>query len=373
MFNPSNQRQKQALEYRALNPTKELPPIPDSLISQLMPRQDLLADAQPLSDKLIQLWDIKKIDKPKGKRGYGATFEDDGDKDGVTQLSGTGGSMAASLLDSLTGNTQQNKRQKSASIFGTASTGASAFGGSGFTGLGGSGAGDVAASGMIPFEMAAVREVGTSDPVKDFQAMVKMATIQSQQGVRPAGAGFISVSLALDQMKAMITKLVSTSFGDQLYEKAVDCLKSLRQFLSDIDMADMVHGGVGFEGKGKEATNVPEETKETITSRVETWNNFIKEVKVTCQNPSASPQRNDFWELVSKYKKELGLLTSKDVPAKCGGASQDEAEKVRKGRKKLCLRSDELLEILTVDAFFCDNSSGSKPQKRTCLRTWRRM
>ncbi|KAG0044609.1 ATP-dependent DNA helicase II subunit 2 [Gryganskiella cystojenkinii] len=325
-FNPSTQRQKQALEFRALNADKELPPIPDALISQLIPKQDLLADAQPLADKLIQLWDIKKVDQTKRKRGYGASLDDEGgEKDGVATASGVDGTSTASLIDSLTGGGQHsNKRSKSESVFGTAtpSTASGAVGISGQAGLGG----DIAASGMIPFEMSAVREVGTSDPVKDFQAMVRIATIQSQQGVRPAGAGFISVSMAVDQMKAMINKLYTTSFGDQLYEKAVDCLKSLRQFLADIDLADKVNGGTGIDDKN--ATNISEKTKETIKSRVETWNSFIKEVKAHCLNTAVSPQRTDFWDLIIKYKKELGLLTDMDVPDGCGGATGEEAEQL---------------------------------------------
>jgi hypothetical protein len=169
---------------------------------------------------------------------------------------------------------------------------------------------------MIPFEMSAVREVGTSDPVKDFQAMVKIATIHSQQGVRPAGAGFVTVALAVDQMKAMSLRLIATSFGEQLYDKAIDCLKSLRQFLSNSETVDIV------------SMNTEADRKETIKGRVETWNTFIKEVKQTCLNTSASPMRTDFWDLVMKHKKELGLLTSSEVPAGTGGVSEDEAEKV---------------------------------------------
>ncbi|KAI8605465.1 SPOC like C-terminal domain-containing protein [Dissophora ornata] len=318
-FNPSVQRQMQLLEFRALNPNKEFPPIPSSLLTQLLPKQDLLAAAEPLSDNLIRLWDIKKVDKPlKGKRGYGASLEDENDKDGVAQVSGLGiDGSTGSLFDGLTGNPQSNKRQKSESVFGTATTSSvmgTAYGGTGSGAFGGT-SGDLTASGIIPFEMSAIREVGTSDPVKDFQAMVKVATIHSQQGVRPAGAGFVTVALAVDQMKAMVLKLISTSFGDQLYEKALDCLKSLRGFLSNTDMADLA-------SMDSEAVR-----KETIKSRVDTWNAFIKEVKQSTLNTSISPLRTDFWDLVIKHKGELGLLTAKEMPSGAGGVSEEDAEK----------------------------------------------
>ncbi|KAG0239695.1 SPOC like C-terminal domain-containing protein [Mortierella sp. GBAus27b] len=317
-FNPSVQRHMQLLEFRALNPDKEFPPINPRLITQLLPKPDLLVAAQPLSDNLIRLWDIKKLEKPlKGKRGYAASLEDENDKDGVSHAGGTGvEGSTGSLFEGLTGNVPGNKRHKSESVFGTATS--SSIAGVAFRGTAAGsafgGVGDIAASGMIPFEMSAVREVGTSDPVKDFQAMVKIATIHSQQGVRPAGAGFITVALAVDQMKAMSLKLISTSFGDQLYDKAIDCLKSLRQFLSDAGMVDIV----SMESEA--------ERTETIKGRVETWNTFIKEVKQTCLNTSASPMRTDFWDLVVKQKKDLGLLTSKEVPAGTGGVSEEEAE-----------------------------------------------
>ncbi|KAG0206088.1 ATP-dependent DNA helicase II subunit 2 [Mortierella sp. GBA30] len=322
-FNPAVQRQKQLVEFRALNPdrSKPLPPINPILEAQLRPIPDLEAAAQPLADNLIRLWDIKKVEQSlRGKRGYQATLEEDKDRDGLSaQMSGAGvpGSAAngGSLFEGLTGNQQQgNKRHKSESVFGTATSGSVAAAGGGGGGAFGSGAGgDLAASGMIPFEMSAVREVGTSDPVKDFQAMVKIATIQSQQGVRPAGAGFVTVALAVDQMKAMILRLITTSFGNQLYEKAIDCLKSLREFLSCKDKSLLV-------------AESEAEQKETMKNRVETWNSFVREVKHTSLNTAISPLRTDFWDLIIQHKKELGLLTTREVPSEAGGVSEEEAE-----------------------------------------------
>ncbi|KAF9382159.1 ATP-dependent DNA helicase II subunit 2 [Podila verticillata] len=317
-FNPAVQRHKQLIEFRALNPTAEFPPVPAPLIKQLLPRPDLLDAAQGYADTLIRLWDIKKVEKPVGKRGYAASLEND--KDGVAQLSGVGGTEG-SLFDGLVDEQNNNKRHKSESVFGTATTG-SVAGAAGFVPGSGSGSAfgqgqsDLAASGMVPFEMASVREVGTSDPVKDFQALVRIATINTQQGVRPAGAGWISVSLAVEQMKAMVLKLISTSFGDQLYEKAIDCLKSLRVFLSHADFADVAM----LAGR-------QEDDKETIQKRVATWNLFIKEVKHMCLQTSTSPQRIDFWEMLAKqHRKTLGLLTVQEVPVGAGGVSDTEAE-----------------------------------------------
>ncbi|KAF9911035.1 ATP-dependent DNA helicase II subunit 2 [Linnemannia zychae] len=332
-FNPALQRQMQLVEFRALNPGKPLPPIPSALIKQLLPRPDLSAAAQPIEDTLIRLWDIKKLDKPaRGKRGYGASLDDDLGKDGVAMdhehgLSGSGDQ----LFQGLSGNPHGDKRHKSESMFGTATPGSGPGGEAGISGLAKAGSafgagstfsrggalGDTAASGMISFEMSAIREIGTSDPVRDFEAMVKIATIQQQQGVRPAGAGFVTVTMAVDQMKAMIQKVITTSFGDQFYEKALECLKSLRGFLSSADMAKFG----AAEGVESEI-----EQKEAAKGRVETWNAFIKEIKQMCLNTSISPVRTDFWELVVKNKKDLSLLTRSEVPDGAGGVSNEEAE-----------------------------------------------
>ncbi|KAF8944812.1 ATP-dependent DNA helicase II subunit 2 [Haplosporangium gracile] len=331
-FNPALQRQMQLVEFRALNPKKALPPIPNALIKQLLPLPELTAAAQPIEDTLIRLWDIKKLDKPSsGKRGYRASLDDELGKDGVAVdyehgLSGSGDL----LFEGLAGNPHGNKRQKSESMFGTATSG-SAPGDPGVSGVANAGSvfgagstlsrsgalGDAVASGMISFEMSAVREIGTSDPVKDFEAMVKIATIQQQQGVRPAGAGFVTVTMAVDQMKTMIQKVITTSFGDQFYEKAIECLKSLRGFLSSTDMTKY-GAAAGVESDA--------EQKEAAKGRVETWNAFIKEIKHMCLNTSISPVRTDFWELVVKSKKELGLLTKQEVPEGAGGVSAAEAE-----------------------------------------------
>ncbi|KAF9276786.1 X-ray repair cross-complementing protein 5 [Mortierella alpina] len=316
-FNPAVQRHKQLVEFRALNPDKNkpLPPLNPILEAQLRPIPELEINAQPAADNLIRLWDIKKVEQPlKGKRGYQATLEEDKDKDGISaQQSGAGvpGSAATggSLFEGLTG----NKRHKSESVFGTATSGSVNGRGPGGSAFGAGAAGDLAASGMIPFEMSAVREVGTSDPVKDFQAMVRIAVIQSQQGVRLAGAGFVTVALAVDQMKAMVFKLISTSFGDQLYEKAIDCLKSLREFLSSADPSLLT-------------AESEAERKEIAKERVDTWNSFIKEVKQTSLNTSTSPLRTDFWDLIVKHKRELGLLTIDEVPSGANGVSEEEAD-----------------------------------------------
>ncbi|KAK3822012.1 MAG: SPOC like C-terminal domain-containing protein [Linnemannia elongata] len=331
-FNPALQRQMQLVEFRALNPKKALPPIPNALIKQLLPLPELAAAAQPIEDTLIRLWDIKKLDKPSsGKRGYKASLDDELGKDGVAVDHEHGLSGSGDLLfDGLAGNPHGNKRHKSESMFGTATSG-SAPGDPGFSGVAKAGSvfgagstlnrsgalGEAAASGMISFEMNAVREIGTSDPVKDFEAMVKIATIQQQQGVRPAGAGFVTVTMAVDQMKAMIQKVITTSFGDQFYEKAIECLKSLRGFLSSVDMAKY-GAAAGVESEA--------EQKEAAKDRVETWNAFIKEIKQMCLNTSISPVRTDFWELVVKNKKDLGLLTQREVPEGAGGVSAEEAE-----------------------------------------------
>ncbi|KAG0330003.1 ATP-dependent DNA helicase II subunit 2 [Podila humilis] len=320
-YNPAIQRHRQLVQFRALRPDAEFPPVPASLIKQLLPLPELMDAAQPFADTLIRLWDIQKVEKPVGKRGYAASLENE--KDGMAHpLSGEG-----SLFDGLADNADKNnnKRHKSESVFGTATTGTVAGAGPGSGSVFGQGQGDLAASGMVSFEMASVREVGTSDPVKDFSTMVRIATINLQQGVRPAGAGWITVSLAVEQMKAMVLKLISTSFGDQLYEKAIDCLKVLRKFLSNADsffadLALLAGAGAG-SGGGVDS--------DTMIERVKTWNVFIKEVKALCLNTSTSPQRNDFWELlVKQHKGTLGLLTAKEVPsqAAASAATASEAE-----------------------------------------------
>ncbi|KAF9934994.1 ATP-dependent DNA helicase II subunit 2 [Linnemannia zychae] len=328
-FNPALQRQMQLVEFRALNPKKALPPVPSALIKQLLPLPELAAAAQPIEDTLIRLWDIKKLDKPlRGKRAYGASIDDEYGKDGLA--ADHEHETGDQLFEGLAGN--GNKRHKSESMFGTATPGSmpeagntgvsgvakagSAFG-AGSTFSRGGGVNDAVASGMISFEMNAIREIGTSDPVKDFETMVKIAIIQQQQGIRPAGSGFVTVTMAVDQMKAMIQKVITTSFGDQFYEKALECLKSLRKFLSSVDMTKY-GAAAGVESE--------EEQKEAIKNRVEIWNAFIKEIKQMCLNTSISPVRTDFWELVVKNKKEYGMITVHEVPDGTGGVSEEEAE-----------------------------------------------
>ncbi|KAF9577088.1 X-ray repair cross-complementing protein 5, partial [Lunasporangiospora selenospora] len=327
-FNPSIQRQMQLVQFRALNPTAEFPPVPESLIAQLCPLPNMLLDAQTYSDQLIRLWDIHQQEKSiKTKRGYGASLGDEaGDKENLAGVQDGSIPGSNSLLDGLLGSVPGNKRHKSESVFGTATASslagiaAVAAGGTSISMFGGqSGGRDLAASGMIPFEMMSIREVGTSDPVRDFEAMVKIATINSQQGVRPAGAGWLTVSMAVEQMKRMIVRLITTSFGDQLYEKALDCLKSLRRALSDTQALDVLP----LEDDSESAT---QEKHETIKSRVEMWNAFVKECKTTCLNTAVSPLRTDFWDMVVKQKDELGLLRKGEVPAYAGGVSEEEAE-----------------------------------------------
>eukprot|EP00164_Ancoracysta_twista_P005692 GFYU01007816.1.p1 GENE.GFYU01007816.1~~GFYU01007816.1.p1 ORF type:complete len:757 (-),score=282.95 GFYU01007816.1:39-2186(-) len=110
-----------------------------------------------------------------------------------------------------------------------------------------------------------VKEVGTVTPVDDFTAMVRNSKADL-------------VEDAINQMQAVIFKLVDTSVKSQMYGKAIDCMTVLRQECIKEDEPGL-------------------------------WNDFLKKARGLYENHKA---RNEFWELVSK--KALTLISDEESP-----------------------------------------------------------
>ncbi|KAF9979160.1 ATP-dependent DNA helicase II subunit 2 [Actinomortierella ambigua] len=325
--NPAIQRQKQLVEFKAMNPTAtelEFPPIHPQLLAQLMPKAEMLAKVQPIADQLIRMLDLKKVeDKGKGKRGYAASLE----REGLASLAGATGSLAGTLDGSQSQGQESNaKRLKSESIFGTASSI------SGHSGLGAEG-GDEQDVGNQSFSMNALnssnvaREVGTMDPVGDFESMVKLAIQDRRQAlssdgvtIRPtAGSGRPDFRTAVEQMKAMVIKLIQDSFGPQYYPKATQCLRSLRTVLSSKEYvvplpASSAAGRGGDPDISVAAMDAEDAERDSLRGHASVWNQYARELKQLVQNPTTSPSRTDFWELWSKqHHHDLGLITKAEI------------------------------------------------------------
>ncbi|KAG0233556.1 ATP-dependent DNA helicase II subunit 2 [Actinomortierella wolfii] len=319
--NPAIQRHRQLVEFKAMNPTAtelEFPPIHPKLLDQLMPKPEMLAQVQSIADQLIRMLDLKKVEeKGKGKRGYAASLE----REGLSSLAGATGSLASALEGgSQPGQEVNAKRHKSDSIFGTASSV------SGYSGLGSEAGGENAdAIGNQSFSMNALnssnvaREVGTMDPVGDFESMVKLA-IQDRRQALAGGAGRPDFRTAVEQMKAITTKLIQDSFGPQYYPKALQCLRSLRTVLSSKDYVPNTTNGNGADTS---AMNLDEEQAErdSLGGHANLWNQFARELKQLVKNPATSPSRTDFWDLWAKqHHDDLGLITGAEIEREGGNA-----------------------------------------------------
>ncbi|KAG0270161.1 ATP-dependent DNA helicase II subunit 2 [Actinomortierella ambigua] len=337
--NPSIQRHKQLVEFKAMNPTAtelEFPPIHPQLLAQLMPKAEMLTQVQPIADQLIRMFDLKKVEsKGKGKRGYAASLE----REGLASLAGASGSLA-SALDSTQqqqGSESNAKRFKSESIFGTAS---STSGQSGLAGAEGGGDQDGSSSNQS-FSMNALnsanvaREVGTMDPVGDFESMVKLAIQDRRQAVatsegglavRPmAGSGRPDFRTAVEQMKAMAIKLIQDSFGPQYYPKAIQCLRSLRTVLSSKDyVVSLPPSSTTGGDTSVMALDAEDAERDSLRGHATMWNQYARELKQLVKNPAASPSRTDFWDMWAKqYNNDLGLITGVEIEKQGGVAGEN--------------------------------------------------
>lgn len=91
--------------------------------------------------------------------------------------------------------------------------------------------------GSILKDTSNIRQVGTIDPIADFNAMInnKKEDLITEGIVIDTATWpnyhilkFFHVLIAVQQMSTRIEQLVKDSFADQYFEKAITCLKLLR-------------------------------------------------------------------------------------------------------------------------------------------------
>lgn len=106
--------------------------------------------------------------------------------------------------------------------------------------------------------------IGSVDPVKDFNEMFTRRDVDL-------------VDRAIEEMQAMIIKLINDSINDQYYNKALNCLIALRKGCIDEEES-------------------------------ESFNKFLRRIKTMY----STGKRKGFWELIKKNK--LNLISSDECP-----------------------------------------------------------
>ncbi|RDD39534.1 X-ray repair cross-complementing protein 5 [Trichoplax sp. H2] len=173
-FNPVLQRSYQCIQHRALNPDDALPR-PDPVITRyLSPSQDVTATCASHFQKIKDSFGIVHVQKKKKR--------DDG----------TAASIFKDNIDLALELDTSSKRAK-----------------------------DSNSTADVDFSISSlskenVTEVGTVQPVQDFKAMINQKDEDRFEE-------------ACKQMKSRIWQLVMDSIGSQLFPKAMDCLKALRE------------------------------------------------------------------------------------------------------------------------------------------------
>ncbi|KAI8852129.1 hypothetical protein BC829DRAFT_414707 [Chytridium lagenaria] len=168
VFNPAYQRMYQCMAFRAMNPdSNELPPMDPRFIAGILPLPDLIEKAQPHLTAVKEAFKIEKVDT--GKETNRARFARQIDAaDAITDQ--------LALTDTNIDNDMS----------------------------------------FAKLTTSLVVNIGTSDPVADFKAMLARRDVDL-------------VASAIDQMTAIIATLVQKSFATQLYGKAGRCIEALRE------------------------------------------------------------------------------------------------------------------------------------------------
>ncbi|KAI9101648.1 SPOC like C-terminal domain-containing protein [Phlyctochytrium arcticum] len=175
VFNPAWQRLYQCIADRAIHPEKkELPPVDPKISACIDPIWEMLEKAKAPAKKLAEAFVISKVEKKGTKRGIDSVNPAVRTED-VLNLGATSSPANGVKVE-----------EESADMR------------------------------MQDLMERRVDSVTTIDPVSDFEAMVN-----DRREDR--------VSEAVKQMTGVIQKLVSESFGDQLYDKAMSCLVVLRE------------------------------------------------------------------------------------------------------------------------------------------------
>ncbi|KAJ3279068.1 X-ray repair cross-complementing protein 5 [Borealophlyctis nickersoniae] len=189
VFNPGYQRLYQCIAHRALHPDdSSLPPMNPKILEGISPLPEMVEKAADAAQKLKEAFTITKVEKSTvsskrawANRAAAAAAADRLDADEVLNQGGEDAEAPAA------------KKVK-------------------FENGEGEFSGDMS---MRQLTERKVDKVGTVDPVSDFNAMLSRRDLDV-------------VSIAVEQMCDVIFKLVTESFGDQLYAKAMDCIVALR-------------------------------------------------------------------------------------------------------------------------------------------------
>ncbi|KAJ1561623.1 X-ray repair cross-complementing protein 5, partial [Nowakowskiella sp. JEL0078] len=172
VFNPGFQRLYQCISHRAINPTDNtLPEQDQKFIAGLLPRKELVENAQNQLDRLKKAFNIEKVDKKStGKRIWAQN-----------EQSAQNSIDIEAILDG----TDKKVKLDDPDIS------------------------------ILELTQSKIDKIGTMDPVGDFEAMIARRDTDL-------------VDLAVSQMCSIIVKLVTESLGDTLYSKAMQCLSALR-------------------------------------------------------------------------------------------------------------------------------------------------
>ena len=168
-FNPYLQRLYQCLQHRAFNSDESLPELSANIKASLQPPQKVAISCQPIIEKMKQKYKLEHIPKKEAAATAGNIFN------------------AASANNS----EPLAKRQK---VDGNADL----------------------TSGLSSILKTKVTEVGSTNPIEDFQAI-----ISNKDEDRFADAH--------EMMQIRIMQLITDSFGSQFHQKSFDCLVHLRQ------------------------------------------------------------------------------------------------------------------------------------------------
>lgn len=232
-FSPMVHRINQVVRHRAVYPTTALPPVPPILTKYAHPPEQLLEQARPALDRLIAEADVKKVPpRTRAKRGRGAG----GKRDEAKPLSGLD-------IDSLLGGEEADGAEK---------------------------------------EKKRLGPIDQRNAVPEFKQMMDRTK------------GVDEMREVFGRMGEVVRELVRGSMGDQKYERALECLRVLREEVVEME-----------EGRW--------------------WNEWLKAFKGEVLRGTLGEGREEFWFRVRQNR--YGLLVGKEN----GWAGEEEARRFLKG------------------------------------------
>ncbi|KAJ3055533.1 X-ray repair cross-complementing protein 5 [Rhizophlyctis rosea] len=325
VFNPVYQRLYQCIAHRACHPDDHsLPPIDTRIVDCINPNPDVVEKSREALEKVKEAFTITKVqnDKVSSKRAW------------ASRAAAAAGLDTEAVLDQNDENGPNKRVKTEEDNFGP----------------------DMSVRQLTE---RVVDKVGTVDPVSDFNAMFRRRDVDL-------------ISDAVQQMSDVTVKLITESFGDQLYPKAMDCLVALRAGCAKEDESDTFNSWLrelkrmltqGAHTRHSEFWRRVVEKKITLITKEEAGDSnvargeaeeFLQEEETTTATaPAAVAEADDEEDLPSHHnglKKEMVSLTSP------GGGSQ------------LCL----LLLLAPLNFFGRDPRLGLEEGMGTLGRAWQK-